>query len=69
MNNEANAKYQRIIAKQKAHIHALTRELEADRAVKADHLYRLRMLLVEALGNAQGWQDKARKELGVTNSD
>lgn len=62
---EANAKYQRIIAKQKNHIGMLTRALEEERSVKADHVFRLREILVAALQGAPGWEDRARRELGV----
>jgi len=63
---EANSKMQRIIARQKNHIGMLTRTLEEERHTKADHLYRLRTILVAALQDAPDWKERAKRELGVS---
>jgi len=63
---EANSKMQRIIARQKNHIGMLTRKLEEERHTKADHLYRLRTILVAALQDAPDWKERAKRELGVS---
>lgn len=59
------AKLQRVCASQRNHIGMLERKLEELIATKADHIFRLRTILVAALQDAPGWQDRAHRELGT----
>lgn len=50
--------------KQKNEIARLNRAIEEARATKADHVFRLRKLLVAALDDHPGWRELANKEIG-----
>ena len=58
------AKWQAKAAAQKNEIGQLTRALEAEKATKADHVFRLRKILAGALDGHTGWQQQAMRELG-----
>ena len=52
------------IAKQTTEIARLTQALERAEATKRDHVFRLRKILIAALDGHDGWEAKARRELG-----
>ena len=52
------------IAKQTSEIARLTQALELAEATKRDHVFRLRQILIAALDGHEGWEIKARRELG-----
>lgn len=60
-------KLQSKLQAQRNHIGMLERKLEEERASKAEHVFRLRTILVGALNDHAGWRYRAERELGVKN--
>ena len=60
----SDAKWQAKAAAQRNEIGRLTHALEAEKATKADHIFRLRKILAGALDGHEGWREKAMRELG-----
>ena len=52
------------LAKQTTEIARLTKALDRAEATKRDHVFRLRQILIAALDGHDGWEVKARRELG-----
>ena len=52
------------IDKQKNEIARLTKALDRAEATKREHVFRLRKILIAALDGHEGWEAKARRELG-----
>ena len=52
------------IAKQTTEIARLTQLLDRAEATKREHVFRLRQILIAALDGHDGWEVKARRELG-----
>lgn len=68
VREEKIEKLQNKLQSQRNHIGMLERKLEEERASKADHVFRLRTILIGALNNHAGWRSKAERELGVRNA-
>ena len=52
------------LAKQTSEIARLTKALDRAEATKREHVFRLRKILIAALDGHDGWEVKARRELG-----
>ena len=52
------------LATQRNQIARLSQALEQAEATKRDHVFRLREILIAALDGHDGWEVKARRELG-----